>query len=144
MADSLPLPEGLALDRASWEQTPYVVQYLVVQFLAIIQQRTAQIQALEARMADLEACVQPRSRHADRPPSSDPLYEKRPTRAGPHGKPGAKPGHPGHQPALLAPTEVIEVKPSACACGQTDVLDTSAYSTDFCHLGRGKVATQST
>lgn len=129
MADSLPLPEGLALDRASWEQTPYVVQHLVVQLLAIIQQQTAQIQALEARMADLEARVQQRSRNSDRPPSSDPPYEKRPTRAGPHGQPGAKPGHPGHQQALLDPTEVIEVKPSACACGQTDFLDTSPYAT---------------
>lgn len=129
VADSLPLPEGLALDTASWEQTPRVVQHLVVQLLAIIQQQTAQIQALEARMADLEARVQQRSANSDRPPSSDPPYEKRPTRAGPHGKPGAKPGHPGHQQALLAPTEVIEVKPSACACGQTDFLDTSPYVT---------------
>jgi transposase len=29
----------------------------------------------------------------------------------------------------LAPTEVIEVKPAACACGQTACLDTSPYST---------------
>ena len=119
MADSLPLPEGLALDTAPWEQTPRVVQHLVVQLLAIIQQQTARIQALEARVAELEARLQQRSHNSDRPPSSDPPYEKRPARAGPHGKPGAKPGHPGHQQALLAPTEIIEVKPSACACGQT-------------------------
>ena len=86
-------------------------------------------QALEARIAELEARVQQRAHTSDRPPSSDPPYEKRPTRAGPHGKPGAKPGHPGHQPALLAPPEVIEVKPSACACGQTACLDTRASST---------------
>ena len=30
---------------------------------------------------------------------------------------------------MLAPTEVIEVKPSACACGQTACLDTSPYYT---------------
>ena len=29
----------------------------------------------------------------------------------------------------MAPTEVIEVKPLACACGQTDCLDTSPYAT---------------
>jgi transposase len=129
VADSLPLPEGLALDTATWEQTPLVVQQLVVQLIAIIQQQTGRIQALEARMAELEARLQQRSHNSDRPPSSNPPYEKRPTWAGPQGKPGAKPGHPGHQQALLAPTEVIEVKPSACACGQTECLDTSPYYT---------------
>ena len=129
VADSLPLPEGLALDIATWEHTPRVVQQLVVQLLASLQQQTARSQALEARMADLEARLQQRSHNADRPPSADPPYEKRPARAGPHGKPGAKPGHPGHQQALLAPTEVIEVKPAACACGQAACLDTSPYST---------------
>ena len=129
MADSLPLPERLALDTATWEQTPLVVQHLVVQLLVSIQQQTARIQVLEARMADLEARLQQRSHNSDRPPSCDPPYEQRPTCAGSQGKPGAKPGHPGHQQALLAPTEVIAVKPSACACGQTACLDTSPYAT---------------
>jgi Family of unknown function (DUF6444) len=129
VADSLPLPEGLVLDTATWEQTPLVVQHLGVQLLAIIQQQTARIQVLEARMADLEARLQQRSHTSDRPPSCDPLYEQRPTRAGPQGKPGAKPGHPGHQQVLLAPTEVLEVQPSACACGQIEGLDTSPYTT---------------
>jgi transposase len=129
VADSLPLPEGLVLDAATWDQTSIVMQHLVVQLLAIIQQQAERIQALEARIADLEARVQQRSHNCDRPPSSDPPYEKRPARAGPHGKPGAKPGHRGHQQALLAPTEVIEVKPPACACGQTECLDTSPYYT---------------
>ena len=129
MVDSRPLPEGCGLDTASWEHTPLVVQPWGAQRLAIIPQQTARIQALEARMADLEARLQQRSHHADRPPSTDPPYETRPARAGAHGKPGAKPGHPGHQPALLAPTEIIEVKPSAGAGGQTAGLDTSPYST---------------
>jgi transposase len=128
-ADSLPFPEGLALDTVAWEHTPLVVQHLVVQLLVLIQQQTARIQALEAGMADLEARLQQRSHNSDRPPSSDPPYERRPTQAGPRGNPGAKPGHPGHQQALLAPTEVIAVKPSACACGQTACLDTSPYAT---------------
>jgi len=53
------------------------VQQLVVQLLAIIQQQTKRIQALEARVADLEARLQQRSHNSDRPPSSDPPYEKR-------------------------------------------------------------------
>jgi transposase len=129
VADSLPLPDGLALDTATWEQTPLVVQPLVVQLLAISQQQTGRIQALEARMAALEARLPQRSHPSNRPPSAAPPYEKRPTRASPPGKPGAKPGHPGHQPALLAPTEGIAVKPSACAWGQTACLAPSPDDT---------------
>ncbi len=47
------------------------------------------------------------SSHSNRPPSSDRPYAKRPARSGTQGRPGAKPGHPGHRQALLAPTEVI-------------------------------------
>src|ERR687898_880391 len=71
VAVSLPLPEGLALDAATWEQTPLVMQHLVGQLLAISQQQAAQLQALEARIADLEARLQQRSHNCDRPPSSD-------------------------------------------------------------------------
>jgi transposase len=129
VADSPPLPEGLALDTATWEHTPRGVPHVVGPRLAILQQQTARIQALEARLADLEARMQPRSHHAARPPSADPPDEKRPARAGSPGQPGAQPGHPGHPQALLAPTEVLEGTPSACGCGQTACLDPSPDST---------------
>jgi transposase len=122
VAISIPLPDGLPLDAATWEQTPLAVRQLVVQ-------QEERIRTLEARLAELEARLQQRSHNSDRPPSSDPPYEQRPTRAGSRGKPGARPGHPGHRQALLAPTEVIEIKPSACVCGQTACLDTSPYYT---------------
>jgi hypothetical protein len=125
VADALPLPEGLALDPVAWEQTPLVVPHVVVPLLALSQQQTARLQVLEARLADLEARLPPRSHHADRPPSGDPPYAPRPTRAGPPGKPGAKPGPPGHQHARWPPTEGTEVRPSACAGGQPEGLDTS-------------------
>jgi transposase len=122
VATSLPVPAGLPLDATSWEQTPLVVRQVVLHLLAIIEQQAKRLAVFEARVSQT-------SNNSDRPPSSDPPYEKRPTRAGPQGKPGAKPGHPGHQQALLAPMEVIAVKPSACACGQTECLDTSPYYT---------------
>jgi transposase len=122
MAPSLPLPAGLSLDAASWEQTPLVVRQVVVQLLAVIQQQTARIAALEARLSQ-------NSRNSDRPPSSDPLYQKPTARAGTQGRPGAKPGHPGHHQVLLAPTEVIEVKPESCPCGQTEFPATTPYYT---------------
>ena len=110
MTTSIPLPAGLPLDATSWEQTPLVVRQLIVQLLAVIQQQAARIAALEARLSQ-------NSRNSDRPPSSDPPYEKRPARSDTQGTPGAKPGHPGHRQALLAPTEVIEVKPAPVPVG---------------------------
>jgi transposase len=118
----------LPLDAAEWDQTPPGVRQVVLQQQTTIQHLEARIKTLEARIAELEARVQQRSDNSDRPPSSDPPYEKRTARAGTQGSPGAKPGHPGHRQVLLEPTEVIEVKPPACACGQTACLDTSPYS----------------
>jgi transposase len=129
MVSSIPLPEGLPLDAASWEQTPLVVRQLVVQLLAVTQQQTEQMHTLEARIATLEACLHQRSHNADRPPSADPPYEKRPARSGGQGQPGARPGHPGHHQALLAPTEVLDVMPAACPCGRQDVAATTPYDT---------------
>jgi hypothetical protein len=48
---SIPLPAGLPLGTASWEQTPLVVRQLVVQLLAVIQQQEARIAALEGRVS---------------------------------------------------------------------------------------------
>jgi transposase len=111
--------QGLPLDPTSWEQTPVVVQQVVVQLLAIIQQQEARLRTCEARITELETRLQRTSRNSDRPPSSDPPYEKTKPGGGRKGTPGARPGHPGHRQTLLEPTEVIEVMPAACACGQT-------------------------
>jgi transposase len=119
---TIPLPAGLPLDAISWEQTPPVVRHVVVHLLAVIQQQEGRIAALEARLSQ-------DSRTSDRPPSSDPPYAKQPARSGHQGQPGAKPGHPGHRQALLAPTEVIAVKPESCPCGQTEFSDTAPYYT---------------
>jgi Family of unknown function (DUF6444) len=61
MADSIPLPDGVPLDTATWEQTPLAVRQLVVQ-------QEDRIRTLEARIAELEARLQQRSRNSDRPP----------------------------------------------------------------------------
>jgi transposase len=119
---SIPLPSGLALDTASWTQTPLVVCQLIVQLLAVIQQQTARIAALEARLSQ-------NSRNSDRPPSSDPPFVTRPSSSTTKGTPGAKLGHPGHRQALLAPTEVIEVTPGVCTCGQQECPATVPYHT---------------
>ena len=122
VATPIPLPAGVALDAASWRRTPRVVRQVIVQLLAVIQQQAAGIAALEARLSQT-------SRTSDRPPSSDPPYDKRTARAGVQGRPGAKPGHPGHRQALLTPTEVIAAKPESCACGQREFPSTTPYHT---------------
>jgi transposase len=125
MASSIPLPEGLSLDAASWAQAPRVVQQLVVQLLASLQQQAEQIRTLQARMAAFEARVQQRSSNSDRPPSSAPPYEKPPISSGAQGRPGAQLGHPGHRQPRLAPTAVIEVPPPLCACGPREFPTTT-------------------
>ena len=112
MADSIPLPDGVPLDAATWEQTPLAVRPLVVP-------QEDRSRTLEARMAEREARSPQRSRNSDRPPSSDPPSEKPTARAGAQGQHGATPGPPGPRQASLEPTQVIEVKPLACVCGQT-------------------------
>jgi transposase len=107
VAISLPLPAGLSLDAASWEQTPLVVRQVVIHLLAVIQQQIARIATLEARLSR-------NSRNSDRPPSSDPPFVTKPSSSTAQGTPGAKPGHPEHRQVLLAPTEVIEVTPDVC------------------------------
>jgi transposase len=122
VATSIPLPTGLALDAASWEQTPLVVRQVLVQLLAVLQQQAARIAALEARVSQ-------NSTNSNRPPSSDPPYAKRTARAGTQGHPGARPGHSGHHQAWLAPTAVIEVIPAPCGCGQREFPTTTPYYT---------------
>jgi transposase len=125
----MPLPAGPLRDAASWAQTPLLVCHLILQLLEVNQHLEARINTLEARIAALEARLQQRSHTSDRPPSSDPPFEKRPARSGSQGKPGAKPGHLGHRQALLEPTAVIEVKPERCPCGQTEFPEMHPYYT---------------
>jgi transposase len=87
------------------------------------------MKALEARIEALEARLQQHSHNSDRPPSSDPPYAKPTTRSSGQGRPGAKPGHPGHHQALLAPTEVLAVTPEACPCGRREFPETMPYYT---------------
>ena len=129
MVASIPWPEGLPLDAASWEQTPPVVQPLVVQLLTVMAQPEERLRALEGRMAELAARGQRNSHHAARPPSSDPPWVNANTPGETKRTPGARPGHPGHRQALLEPTAVIEVRPAPCPCGQTEFPDTTPDDT---------------
>jgi len=47
----LPMPAGVPLDAASWDQTPLAVRQVIVQLLAVIQHQAARIAVLDARLS---------------------------------------------------------------------------------------------
>src|SRR6266511_1460636 len=114
VAASIPLPAGLPLDAASWEQTPLIMCQWVVDLFAVIQQQAAWSAALDAR-------VPQRARHADRPSATDPPSERPIARSGGQGTLGIVRRRWRHG--------VTKVKPQACACGQAECPDIRPYST---------------
>ena len=111
------VPAGLDIPPADWQQTPPSVQMLVVTLL----------QRLEA----VEARLKQDSTTSQRPPSTDSPYKKARKSAGdaPPRKTGGQPGHPGHQQALLTPTDTRVLTPPQCACGHTALVMTRPYHT---------------
>ena len=87
---------------------------------ALFRQQAAQLAALTARVAQLEARLGGHSQNSHRPPSSD--GPRKPSRGqrGRSGKaPGGQPGHPGQTLAMTAtPDTVVTHHPPQCArCG---------------------------
>lgn len=113
--------------RQDWEQTPPAVQA----YLRTVQHDLAQLQALQERVAALEARLQQDSHTSHRPPSSDNPYKKRRQRPTPTTarKAGGQPGHAGHRQALLPPTAVHDLRPERCPCGNTTFAATTPYYT---------------
>lgn len=110
--------------HADWEQTPPAVQAYIAALPRELAQLKQRIEALEARM-------QVTSETSSRPPSSD-----SPSRKGrkkrhrtTSGRPGAKPGHPGVRQSVMSPTATAPLVPTACRCGNTDLLLPTPYYT---------------
>jgi transposase len=105
--------------RSDWEQVPPSVQAFI---LTLVQR----IEALEAKLSE-------NSQNSSRPPSSDSPYRKPRTKTKAAKKSkrrrGARKGHKGSRQVLLDPTEVVDVHPSACSCGCTDMLGAEPYYT---------------
>jgi transposase len=115
--DPAPLPEGLGISIQDWQQTPTNVRH---QFCFLLKR----VEALEARL-------QRDSSNSSRPPSTDSPATKRQRRTpvAERRKPGAKPGHPGHQQVLLEPTASVSLFPDACACGHEGFAEVTLYHT---------------
>ena len=114
---SIPLPPQLSIPEADWQRTPTTVRD---EFLSLLK-----------RVDTLESRLKRDSSNSSRPPSTDSAAKKRQRRVKPaeRRKPGARPGHPGHQQALLAPTSTITLFPERCGCGRTEITALTAYHT---------------
>jgi transposase len=114
---STSLPQGLDIPVSDWQRTPTTVQD---EFLSLLKR----VDALESRLNR-------DSSNSSRPPSTDSAAKKRDRRVEltERRKPGAKPGHPGHQQTLLEPTTTVSLFPEPCGCGQSEVRILTAYQT---------------
>lgn len=100
--------------------------------LAIIQTQQGMIESLRTEVAELRGELEPLrvenrelrarlkqdSSNSSQPPSTDPPWKPSMGRPGRGRKPGGQPGHKGSKRELVAPDDVVVVKPQSCArCG---------------------------
>jgi transposase len=93
--------------------------------------RDAQIEALAARIQELERLLAKDSSTSSKPPSSDNPYKKKPRDRSLRGRSGRKPGkQPGAQSATLKqsadPDDMVECGPAACGCCGHGLADADA------------------
>ena len=114
---------ALPCSPMEWALTPPAVQAHVPH----LQQRVHQ---LEQQVETLQGRVERTSQTSSKPPSSDSPFHKPPRQPRRSGGPrGARPGHPGHGPTLLSPTEVRLIEPAPCACGHGELVSLTPYDT---------------
>jgi len=92
---------------------------LVEQQAETIKRLRAENDRLSRRMRELEAQLRQNSGNSNRPPSSDPVGQKRRKKKPTGRNRGAQPGHARHEAPLYPPEEVTEfreIRPSRCAC----------------------------
>jgi transposase len=112
---------ALPFSPTEWALTPPAVQAHVQRLQQCIHQLEQQVETLQGR-------VERTSQTSSQPPSSDSPFHKptrKPRRSG--GPRGARPGHPGHGPTLLRPTEGRLIEPAPCACGHGELVSLAPY-----------------
>lgn len=111
--------------KLDFTQSPPQVQTLAEAqaLIGMLWELARQVEALQARVAELEEQVSLSSRNSSQPPAQDRPGASRPPKPK-SGRPrGGQQGHPGHARALLPPEQVdtvIACRPPAtvCGCGQ--------------------------
>jgi len=128
---------GLSIPPEDWERTPASVRTLVSRLQEIVAELVKHIEELGARIGR-------NSQNSNRPPSSDAPHQRIKRKKSKDGKrPGAKKGHPGHQQALLEPTETVPVPPTACSCGCREFVGLRTFHTHQ-HIELPEIAMQVT
>jgi transposase len=74
---------------------------------------TEEVIALREEVRELRARLNQNSSNSSKPPSSDPLWKRRPPKPPTSNRPGGQPGHPGHFRKRLPPEQVDHVVPHA-------------------------------
>jgi transposase len=111
-----------------WEHTPPAVRAHVAGLQGHVDQLQQQIDTLQQQIDTLKDRLNRTSKTSHKPPSSDSPFTKPQGRIS-SGKRGARPGHKGAGPTLLAATEVHHVYPAPCACGACDLDVATPYHT---------------
>ena len=107
------------VSNIDWIVTPEPVKRYIIELENALHQLQNRQDKLEKRTDKLEARLNQNSQNSSKPPSSDGPF-KRPKQKSTKGKRnrGAQKGHKGHQQQMLEPTEVKNLLPEACDCGQ--------------------------
>src|SRR5262245_54205634 len=106
-----------ALRHEVWEWTPPEAQAYMRALEARVETLTSLVHALQEQVGTLQEQRPQTSRHASRPPSSDPPQPQRAHRPRGQRRRGGPPGHPGSTRPLIPGEEVDEVvvlKPAQC------------------------------
>ena len=102
-----------------WKNTPVSVQ----EFLLYLISSHA---ALEKRIEKLEKRLNKNSSNSNKPPSSDSPFEEKPKKKS---KSKKKKRRQGFRQKMLEPTEVKNIIPELCICGNTHFDNTNSYYT---------------
>ena len=107
------------LSDLDWALTPQAAKQYIIELENILGQLVQRHEALEKRTDTLETRLNQNSQNSSKPPSSDGPFKK-PKRKRKKGKRkrGGQKGHKGHRQQMLAPTEVKNLLPNRCQCGQ--------------------------
>jgi transposase len=103
-----------------WANTPASVQQFLFQLVA-------SNATLEKRIEELEKRLNKNSRNSNKPPSSDSPYEEKPKRK--KSKSKKKKRRKGFRQKMLEPTEVKNVIPEVCLCGNNHFDSMKPYHT---------------
>lgn len=93
---SLELSSGLPITEEDWNQTPPSVQAFVLWQQELIVKLVKRVDELEAKFGE-------NTGNSNRPPSTDPPYQRNNRKSKGKGKPGARAGHKGHRQSLGKP-----------------------------------------